>query len=252
MSMDVWPGLVLPFALLLGRIGTFFMVLPLFSWRALPMRLRAALAILVTVFFAVTRPTNAHVADLEWTTFSVLMVQEVLHGLALGLTVSLIFLAVQQGARMIGMSMGLGDAGIIDPVTRERARPLDRLFEVTFALLFLSADGHHQFILLMARSYEAFPMGSGVDVAAQAGALVQAGTIMLTLALKLAAPMLAAFLILAVVLAILARVLPEMNVLLISFPLRVGLGLFMAATIVSSLDFFASEIGDWIRKIVIV
>jgi flagellar biosynthesis protein FliR len=49
------------------------------------------------------------------------------------------------------------------------------------------------------------------------------------------------------VLAVLARVLPEMNVLLTSLPLRVGLGLFMAAAIVSTLDGFAGEIANYIH-----
>jgi flagellar biosynthetic protein FliR len=94
-----------------------------------------------------------------------------------------------------------------------------------------------------------FPVGSGLNTAAVAGALVQAGSAMLLLALKLAAPLLAAFLVLAVVLAILARVLPEMNILLTSFPLRVGLGLFMAAIIIPSLDYFTGEIADWMSKL---
>ncbi len=245
--MDVWIRLFLPFALLLARIGAFFTVLPLFNWRSLPMRFRAAMAILVTIFFATIKPVDIGVQAPGGLDACILMLQEILHGLALGLATSFIYLAVQQGARIIGLTMGLGDAGIIDPVTKERARPLDMFFEIALAMLFLSTNGHHLFLLLIDRSYDVFPVGAGVNLGALAGALVQAGSVMLTLGLKLAAPMLAAFLLLAVVLAVLARVLPEMNVLLASLPLRVGLGLFMAAAIVSSLDVFAGEIANWIQ-----
>ena len=249
--MAAWIQLFLPFVLLLARIGAFFAVLPLFSWQVVPMRVRAALAILTTAFFAVVRPGAISGADVHWVAATLLLIQEVLHGLALGLAVSIIFLAVQQGGRMIGLQMGLGDAGIIDPVTGETSRPLDMFFEVAFALLFLMCDGHHLFLLLMGKSYDVFPVGSEVNTAALAGALVQAGSAMLVLALKLAAPVLAAFLILAVVLCVLARVLPEMNILLTSFPLRVGLGLFMAAILLPSLDQFAVEIADWIKRLLV-
>jgi len=245
--MDVWIRLFMPFALLLARIGAFFTVLPIFNWRSLPVRLRAAIAISVTVFFAMIRPAPGGIEQLNWLTAIVVVVQEILYGLALGLAASFAYLAVQQGARIIGITMGLGDAGIIDPVTRESARPLDMFFEIALAMLFLCADGHHLFLMLINKSYMAFPIGAEVDTGALAGALVQAGSFMLTLGLKLAAPMLAAFLLLSVVLAVLARVLPEMNILLASLPLRVGLGLFMAAAIVSSLDTFTGEIAGWIQ-----
>jgi flagellar biosynthetic protein FliR len=249
--MDLWIRLFLPFTLLLGRIGAFFAVLPLFSWRALPMRLRAALAVLTTVFFAMVRPVAIDAASVGWAAAAVLMVQEIAHGLALGLAVSFVFLGVQQGGRMVSLQTGMGDAGIIDPVSAERARPLDMFFEMGFALLFLAADGHHLFLLVVDRSYDVFPVGSAVNTAALAGALVHASSTMLLLALKLAAPVLAAFLLLGVVLAILARVLPEMNILLTSFPLRVGLGLFMAAVIFRSLEGFTTEIADWIQKLLV-
>lgn len=249
--MDLWISLFLPFVLRLARIGAFFAVLPLFNWRALPMRLRAGIAVFASVFFGFVRPMAIDAAGVAPLQAGLLVIGEVLHGLALGLAVSFLFLAVQQGARIMGLTMGLGDAGIIDPVTSETARPLDRFFEVTFALLFLAADGHHLFVLLVGKSYDVFPVGSPVNSGALAGALVTTGSAMLMLGLKLAAPLLAAFLILAVVLAILARVLPEMNILLTSFPLRVGLGLFMAAIIVSSLDAFTGEVASWIERLLV-
>ena len=67
---------------------------------------------------------------------------------------------------------------------------------------------------------------------------------MLIHGLKLAAPILAAFLLLMVVLAVLARMVPEMNILFISLPLRVGLGLLMVAIF---LPFFSSFVGECAR-----
>lgn len=248
--MDAWTGLFLPFLLLLGRIGAFFAVLPMFSWRSLPVRVRASIAFVVTVFFAAVRAPAVDAASVSWPAASVLMVQEVLYGLALGLAVSFVFLAVQQGGRIIGMQMGLGDAGIIDPVTGETVRPIGMFFEITFVLFFLAAGGHHLFLLLIDKSYQVFPVGGAFDqrtLGRLAEALVQAGSTMLLMALRLAAPALAAFLALSVVLGILARVLPEMNILLTSFPLRVGLGFLMAAMVLPSLDHFAGELAEWIN-----
>jgi len=248
--MAVWIQLFLPFVLLLARIGAFFAVLPIFSWRALPVRVRAAIAFVVTVFFAAVRGPVMDVTGLTTGAAAVAIAQEILYGLALGLAVTFVFLAVQQAGRMIGMQMGLGDAGIIDPVTGETVRPVGMFFEITFVLFFLAAGGHHLFLLLIDKSYFVFPAGGAFDrqmIGRLAEALVDAGSTMLLMALRMAAPVLAAFLALSVVLGILARVLPEMNILLTSFPLRVGLGFVMAAMTLPSLDHFAGELGRWIN-----
>jgi len=249
--MDLWIQLFLPFGLLLARIGAFVAVLPIFSWQNLPVRVRAAIAVTVTVFFAAVRGPVMDVTGVTVASAAVVMVQEVLYGLALGLAVSFVFLAVQQAGRMIGIQMGLGDAGIIDPVTGETVRPIGMFFEVTFVLFFLAAGGHHLFLLLIDKSYQVFPAGGAFDrqtMGRLAEALVSAGSTMLLMALRMAAPVLAAFLALSVVLGILARVLPEMNILFTSFPLRVGLGFLMAALTLPSLDHFAGELGQWINN----
>ena len=67
--------------------------------------------------------------------------------------------------------------------------------------------------------------------------------------LRLAAPMLAAFLILMVALALLARLVPEMNILFISMPMRLGLGLMMAATFMPYVNGYVTEFANWMAKL---
>jgi flagellar biosynthetic protein FliR len=62
--------------------------------------------------------------------------------------------------------------------------------------------------------------------------------------------MLAAFLVLMVALAVLARIVPEMDILFISFPLRIGLGLLMVAMFLPFLAGFVAEFADWMGKLV--
>ena len=72
---------------------------------------------------------------------------------------------------------------------------------------------------------------------------------MLIACLRLAAPMLAAFLLLLIVLAVFARIMPDMNILFISMPLRVGLGLLMAGIFLPFIKEFVSEFANWMGKL---
>lgn len=248
--MDDWLSLLLPFSLLLARVSAFVMVLPIFSWRDVPMRVRAALALLLTIFVAIVLPRPA-VGNVSTLAAAVLLGQELLWGLGLGLGASFIFLAVQQGARIVSLQMGLGEAEIYDPVSGEPVEAIDTFLEMTFVVFFLALGGHHLLLMLIFRSFDAFPVASAPDVGVLSRGLVEAGSAMLVLALKASSPVLAAFLVLSVLLAVLARVLPEMNILFTSLPLRVGLGLFMAAAILPLMNGIAGELAQWIDRLLV-
>ena len=79
--------------------------------------------------------------------------------------------------------------------------------------------------------------------------IIKAGSTLLMAGLKLAAPILAAFLVLMVVLAVFARMIPEMNILFISLPMRVGLGLLMVAIFLPFINTFVAEFADWMGKL---
>jgi len=245
--MGTWAQPFLPFLMLLGRITAFLMVLPIFGWRALPGRIKAGAALLLTVFFAMILPRPAVLAaPMGWLSASLLLTTEIIFGLALGLAVRMVFSAVEIAGRITSRQMGLALAGTIDPMSGRQGQPLAMLLETVFILFILTSDGHHLFLALIFRGYQVFPVGATPSIGAMAEALVLAGSTMLVFGLKLAAPVLAAFLCLSVFLAILARVLPELNVLFLSLPLRVGLGLFMASAMVPSLSILTQELAKWL------
>lgn len=237
------------FALILTRLSAFFLVLPVFSWRAVPMRMRVATALLLSVFFAIWNPLTITLQNTTTVYITVLLLQEATYGLALGVIAQTLFSVVRCAARIIERQMGMAMAEVYDPLTGERLQPLGGILEMIFILLFLSANGHHLLLLALARSYETFPIGTVPSVAVLAGGTVEAGSIMFTASLRLAAPILAAFMVMLVVLAILARVVPEMNILFISMPVRVGLGLMLAVMFLPFLQEFVSEFSGWMGKL---
>jgi flagellar biosynthetic protein FliR len=239
---------VIPFVLILGRVSAFFAVLPLWSFRGIPMHIRAAVALIVSVVFAVLLPPQAGVVPGHWLAAVLVMVREVLCGLALGLAVALVFAAIRQTGEILQIQMGLADAEIIDPLSGNESDPVALLFEMAFLVLFLAAGGHHLLLAMIMRSYEAFPIGHAPTAAVMADSVLQAGSLMLMFGLKLAAPLLAGFLLLSVTLAVLARALPEMNILLASLPLRVGLGFILAAALVPALGDFTGELAGWLNR----
>ena len=72
---------------------------------------------------------------------------------------------------------------------------------------------------------------------------------MLLLALQMSSPLLAAFMLLMVVLAFMARVAPETNVLFLSFPLRIGLGLLILGFFIPYLNEYLRQFANWLGRL---
>jgi flagellar biosynthetic protein FliR len=238
------------FFLVLMRISTFFMVIPIFGWPSIPARIKVALTLLLAAFFSMATPVALAAKQASVPEIILLLVNEGIYGLALGIIAAILFGAVKFGGRIIEQEMGLTMAEILDPLTGEEAQPLGNLLEMMFVIMFLSANGHHLFLATLSRSYEAWPAGTIPTIPVLTTGMVRAGSTMLMAGLKLAAPMLAASMLLMVVLAVLARMVPEMNILFISLPLRIGLGLLMVAAFLPLMSTFVGEFAELMGKLV--
>jgi flagellar biosynthetic protein FliR len=247
--MDAMTEKMLVFAMVMTRVSAFFIVVPLFGWDTIPVMIRVSVAVILSIFFSLTNPPAAAFHQASALQAMLLLGCEATYGLALGVIAAILFSIVKLGGQIIEDQMGLSMAEIIDPLTEERGQPLATLLEMIFVIAFLAANGHHLLIRVIHRSYEIFPAGKIPSMATLAGNMLDATSMMLSAGLQFAAPILAALLIVLVALAILSRVVPEMDIFFISFPLRILLGLVMLVIFVPFIDGFVSETAKLMAKI---
>lgn len=247
--MDLLTGKMFGFFLVLTRLGAFFLTAPVFSWQVLNEQTKVAIAVVLSIFFSALLPPAYTAADLQTLPCFLLLAQEALYGLCLGLVTFCLFAVVQQAGHFVEQQMGLTMAQVLDPFSGEQGNPLGMLLEILFILLLFSSNNHHLLLQIMARSFDGYPLGFPPGVGSLAESILLAGSHMFLLALQMAAPMLAAFLLLMVVLAFMARVAPETNVLFLSLPLRVGMGLVMIGFFIPYLNEYLNQFAQWLYRL---
>lgn len=235
---------LITFALILTRLSAFFLVLPIFSWRAIPARVKVATMFLLSMFFSVFIDFSSPSQSPSTLQFILWMLNEATYGLALGLITVVLFSVVKCSGRIVERQMGLAMAEILDPLTGDRTQPLGGLLETLFILFFFAANGHHLLLQIILRSYQAFPLGTVPSIGVLTTGVIKAGSALMMASLKLSAPILGAFIVMLVVLAIMARIVPDMNVLFISMPIRVGLGMIMAIAFIPFVQEFVAEFAE--------
>lgn len=167
-----------------------------------------------------------HVPKIDFSPFPFLLtlVAELLLGLIIGLIARLIFTAVEFGATVIGFQMGFAAANVFDPQSQRQVALLSQFQNVFATLIFLAINGHHVFIETAAFSYQILPPGL-INFSGEAVPfLMKLASHMFALGVQFSAPVLAILLLSGLILGMLARVFPQLNVFLLSFPINIGIG----------------------------
>ncbi len=212
------------FTLILVRVSTLLFFIPVFG-ALTPAPVKAGLAIILALIYT---PLVAGRVNLPLDLWGFLwrVIPEALLGLSLGLMVRLIFAGVQLGGQLLGFQMGFGVAQVLDPVTGAEAPVLAQMAYLVAILLFLLLDIHHYFLLALGEGIKAFPPGSLRLSPGLFEELVRQGGLIFRLSLKILAPVLAILLLIQIALGIVSRFVPQINVMIVSFPLTIGVGLF--------------------------
>jgi flagellar biosynthesis protein FliR len=206
------------------RVLALFSALPVLGQRAVPARVRVALALLIVVAAQASLPPMPALA-LDSPLAVVLIVQNLLVGLALGFAVRIVFAAVEFAGELVGLQMGLNYAGFFDPASGGQGTATARLFGTTVAFLFIVVDAHLLVVAAVVRSFDAFPVGQAPFEFLRAMQPQAWGAEVFALGLWIALPLVAMLLFVNLVLGIISRVAPQMNVFAIGFPVTLGVGL---------------------------
>ena len=94
-------------------------------------------------------------------------------------------------------------------------------------VLILASGGHVVILAALSRSLEMLPAGAPLDLEGGIKSVIDLGATLLWLGVRMAAPVIAAMMIANTTLGVLARTVPQLNVLMVAFPVQIGIGLFM-------------------------
>ncbi len=212
-------GQVTDLFLVLLRATGLVIAAPLFGHRAVPLPVKAGLAVALTL--AVARTATAAQAPLPVLLAAPL---ELAIGLAIGFVLSLGFYAIELAGQLVSLQMGLSLGAVMSPTQSEASTPLDPFFSLLAGLLFLALGLHLAVVQTFAQSFTTYPLGGGWPanlwaVGAQTTALV------LELGTRVALPLALVLLLTELAVALLARAIPQINVFILGLPLKILVGL---------------------------
>jgi flagellar biosynthesis protein FliR len=234
---------VVGFFLVLARITPLFVVAPMFSSRQIPGRARTVIALAFALGLyplavaGQVLPTGA--AEIV-----ALVVKELLVGLAFALCVAVLFAAVDSAGALLDFMVGFAFGATVDPLTGNNSAVLTRVYTFVAVAIFIAINGDAWLIQGMSRTFDLVPLSSSPDFASISQGVVATFTTIFSSALQVAAPVMIACVLTDVGFGLVSRVVPQMNVFAVGFPVKVLVGLVVVA---ASLPFVGGWISDQLQ-----
>jgi flagellar biosynthetic protein FliR len=213
------------FLLILIRVSVILFMFPIFSSRLIPFLAKAGLAFIITiVLFPVIDNTTVEFPDTSWGMVQ-LMITEFIIGMILSLLVQVFFEGIRMMGQVVGFQTGFAITNILDPQSGMQVSILSNMAYLMAAALFLILNGHHILLRAMTESFEIINAGSLSLDGQLFQNIIGASADMFLIAIKIGAPAIAVLLFTKVVFGLITKLIPQMNIMIVAFPVQIVIGL---------------------------
>jgi flagellar biosynthetic protein FliR len=251
-DISLLPALAATFMLVFARIGAMVMLLPGLGEANIPVRIKLAIALLLTLIILPLHRAAYHV-DLQASMWPLLalMVHEIIIGVVLGATARVTLSALQVAGSVIAQQMGLGFVTSVDPTQGQQGLLIGNFLTILGVTLLFATDSHHLVIAALNDSYAIFSPGEMMPSGDVAALATRAFAAAFKIGMQLASPFLVFGLVFNIGLGVLARLMPQMQVYFVGVPLSIMAGFLIFALVIAAmmgtfLDYFIGVMHDLI------
>ncbi len=214
-------NMIAPALLVFARIIGLFVTGPVIGGMYVPMQIKTIVALTLTFVIAPMHMETIGVGVISGADYLVIMARELLVGIAMGFLLNLFIQGLRFGGDIIGRTAGFAAAEMFDPSTQDMRGPVGEMFGLGVILLFFLMDGHLFFITALDRSFAIVPLGTWQLGAGLHAAVTGAALEMFQIALTIAFPVLAVIFSVTMAEGVIARAVPQINILHITFATKI-------------------------------
>jgi flagellar biosynthetic protein FliR len=220
------------FLLVLARVSGVILFVPIPGLSAGPDASRIVLALTLTAALSPVWPAPV-VEGLGLARLLGWMGAEAAFGLTVGTAVAFLMEGIQMAAQVIGLQAGYSFASTVDPNTQADTTTLQLMAQLLAGSLFFAFGFDRRVVLILAQSLKTFPGGTYSVSGPAVEAITRLGTGIFSTGVQLAMPVMGLLLLLDIAFAVLGRLQTQLQLLSLSFAVKMLVGLGCLAGVLS-------------------
>lgn len=220
------PDHVVGFFLVLARLSPLFVIAPLFSSSMLPRQVRGIVAVALSIGLTPIA-THGQTIPSDPLPIAALVMTNVLVGLAFAFAVSMVFSAVEAAGALLDIVSGFSYGAVVDPVNGNQGGVLTSLYGMVGLALFTAIGGDAWTLRGIGRTLDLVPLTGAPNIGSLTNGVESAFGSLFVSSLEVAAPALLALLITDIAFGMVSKVVPQLSIFAVGFPLKVGVALLV-------------------------
>lgn len=212
------------FLLVFARVFALISIAPLISSTAIPGIARVGLAFFASIAVFPVVVTQGYIIPEIGLGYVALIIGEALIGLIMGFLLVVIFAAFLVAGQFFSLQMGFGASEVFDPLAQIQIPIMGQFLNLIAMFLFIIVEGFQRIFLVgVLRSFEA---AKAIDFVAEKDYILRMiiGSLsgLFEQALIISFPILGTLVLVSVSMGLLAKAAPQMNLLMMGFPVAIG------------------------------
>lgn len=223
-------GNIILFMAIITRISGMFATAPLFSTYPIPMQAKVWLAALIAfILFPIVQYNTSFTTPTNIIMLTVILFKEFLIGYAMGFCANIIFVGVELGVNMFAIQMGLSASQALNPASGGVSPVITRAYTILASMIFIALGAHQWLFSALYNSFKSMPIGYTFTFSpALVEHIITFTSQMFNISLSIALPIFGVLFITDVLLGFTSKMMPQMNIFMVSMPLKIYLGLLLS------------------------
>lgn len=221
---------IILFMAILTRVSGLFASAPLFSTYPIPVQVKIWLATTISfILFPIVQANTNFVAPTSVPALTLILFKDFLIGYSIGFCANILFVGIELGVNTFTIQMGLSADQALNPTSGGNSPVITQAFTYLASMVFIGLGAHQWLFSAIYNSFKSLPIGYTLTLS---GSFVEQIVIItaqiFSLGLSVALPIFGVLFITDVLLGFTSKMMPQMNIFMVSLPLKIYLGLLLS------------------------
>lgn len=246
---------IILFMAIFTRMSGLMTSAPLFSTYPIPTQVKVWLsAIIAFILFPIVQANANFVTPNSVPALTLILFKEFLVGYAIGFCANIMFVGIELGVNTFTIQMGLSADQALNPASGGRSPVLTQAYTYLASMLFIGLGAHQWLFAAIYNSFKSMPVGYTITLSPTlVNQIIVISSQMFSVALGIALPIFGILFITDILLGFTSKMMPQMNIFMVSLPLKIYLGLLLSLMFMRPMaEHMAVLIEQFLTKIVLI
>lgn len=221
---------IILFMAIFTRLSGLFASAPLFSTYPIPVQIKIWLsATIAFILFPIIQYHTNFITPNSVPALTLILFKEFITGYAIGFCAKILFTGIELGVNTFTIQMGLSADQALNPTSGGNSPVLSQAYTYLASMVFIALGAHRWLFAALYNSFKSIPIGYTLTFSPKLiESIVLITNQLFTIALEIAIPIFGILFITDVLLGFTSKMMPQMNIFMVSLPLKIYLGLVLS------------------------